>query len=141
MSSIAKAVMDKLQFAYCSSVFSRNWFASLYWNPVLSHRNKYKTVTTILIINGVATYQIKQVPKFFGATTFLVWTTDAWHLFQMIFLSSLFALVLFYENICFFDNYFVNLVINYSLIRIIFGGIFELFYKYILTRSVYERPI
>lgn len=41
-----------------------------YWNPEVSWTNKYK--------NG----DVKQGPRFFGSTTFLVWTTDGYHMLR-----------------------------------------------------------
>jgi hypothetical protein len=43
-----------------------------YWDPNISWTNKYK--------NGDYT----QGPKFFGSTTFLVWTTDGYHMTRMV---------------------------------------------------------
>lgn len=78
IAAFSKAVMDVLNFHYGESLFvkAKNKF---FWDPLLSHLNKYK--------NGDPT----QGPRFFGSTTFFVWTTDAWHLFQMI--NSLFYTV------------------------------------------------
>lgn len=42
-----------------------------YWNPDISWVNKYK--------NG----DVNQGPKYFGSTSFLVWTTDGYHLLRM----------------------------------------------------------
>jgi hypothetical protein len=75
LSAIAKAVMDVIQFKYYDSIFKEG--NSYFWNPTLSWYNKYKNLDP------------KQGPKFFLSTTVLVWTTDAWHLFQMIFLNAL----------------------------------------------------
>jgi hypothetical protein len=43
-----------------------------YWDPNISWKNKYK--------NGDPT----QGPKHFGSTTFLVWTTDGYHMTRFI---------------------------------------------------------
>lgn len=43
-----------------------------YWNPQVSYRNKYKGGITA---NG---------PKFPGSTTYLVWTTDGYHMLRMV---------------------------------------------------------
>ena len=45
---------------------SNNW-----WNPAESWKNKYKDRDP------------EQGPAYFGSTTFLVWTTDAYHCFRM----------------------------------------------------------
>jgi hypothetical protein len=70
ISGISKAIMDKINFHYGKSVFRKK--NAMFWHPVVSSQNKYK--------DGIK----KRGPKFFGSTTFLVWTTDAWHLFGMI---------------------------------------------------------
>lgn len=72
LSGISKAIKDKINFHYYDSVFNQKG-NSFFWNPELSSLNKYKNQDP------------KQGPKFFGSTTFLVWLTDAWHLFDTIF--------------------------------------------------------
>lgn len=58
---------DALQFHYSdfNKVFQKN--NPSFWNPSYSWTNKYK--------NG----DYKQGPKYFGSTSFLVWTTDGYH--------------------------------------------------------------
>jgi len=72
ISGVAKSVKDTLKDHYYSSIFSKlkNW---QYWDASKSWINKYKFP-----------YSIEMEPKFFGSTTFLAWTTDAWHLFDTI---------------------------------------------------------
>lgn len=43
-----------------------------YWDPKISWRNKYK--------NG----DVTQGPRYFGSTTFLVWTTDGYHMTRFV---------------------------------------------------------
>lgn len=71
LSSIAKAIQDKLSFHFSTSVF-KNVKNPQYWNPAISHRNKWKNGNKI---NG---------EKFLGSSTILVGLTDAWHLFGFI---------------------------------------------------------
>lgn len=73
---IAKAVKDVLVFH--SSKFETKFPNSnlnfwILWPPYSSWRNKYK--------NG----SVSNGSKYFGSTTFLVWLTDGWHLFDSIF--------------------------------------------------------
>ena len=42
-----------------------------FWNGKISHQNKYKN------------FDPQQGPAYFGSTTFLVWTTDSYHLSRM----------------------------------------------------------
>lgn len=66
---------------YQNEVTTHNWYQyklrhpnanPQWWWPRLSTNNKYK--------NG----DPAQGPKFFGSTTFLVWTTDKYHLNRML---------------------------------------------------------
>lgn len=64
---------DYLQFHYDGS--------NSYWQPDISWRRKYRGGDPAL------------GPKFFGSTTFLVWTTDGWHLMKFGQHMSLAALI------------------------------------------------
>ena len=78
LAGLSNGVMDTLQFHYSKSIFRKD---SLFWNPAMSWKNKYKTSGGELLK--------PLTPKFPGSTTFLVWTTDGWHLFQMIMFACL----------------------------------------------------
>lgn len=73
LSAICKAICDTLMFHFTKSIFSR--LKNRYWFPSISWKNKYKKdfITSDII------YPLE--PRFPGSTTFLVWLTDAWHLF------------------------------------------------------------
>jgi len=105
--------MDTLQFHYGNSCFSKlkkqNW-----WNPSISWKNKYKNNNP------------DEGSKFFGSTTIFVWTTDAWHFFQMIFLSTFFLGIVFYSPMFTFEY---SWIIDFIIYRIIFGFIFSLSFK------------
>lgn len=82
LAGFAKGFSDTLQFHYSKSIFSDKNYSQSYFNPDISWHNKYQANS-------------ETVPNFWGSTTFLVWTTDAWHLTQMIeFMSWLVALLL-----------------------------------------------
>ncbi len=109
-----KAIMDALQFHYSTSIFIR-FKNQQWWNPSISWKNKYK--------NG----DKKNGPKFFGSTTFLSFITDGWHLSQFIFLSSLQFAILFGINMTTpFQWYYW--VAGFIILKVVLGGIFELFY-------------
>lgn len=74
LAAIFKAVMDKLQFHYDKS---RWWNKGKWWNPAESWQLKWK--------NG----DEKQGERFWLSSTVFAWLTDAWHFFQMLFLSCL----------------------------------------------------
>ena len=69
LAGLFNGVMDTLQFHYGSSPFPKD---SLFWNPSLSWRNKYK--------NG----DPGQGPRFPGSTTIFVLVTDGWHLMKAL---------------------------------------------------------
>jgi len=105
------AVMQTLIFHYEVSVFKNaKRFRRTFWDPNYSYVNKFK--------NNSPNQPF--IPKFFGSTTFLVWTTDAWHLLDKIFLTLLFASVYFYP----FPNndliLFIDLLVGYVIFTISF---------------------
>lgn len=112
VAAIANAVMDTLQHHYSTSIFK--YTNARFWNPRYSHLNKYKGH---LKVNG---------PKFFGSTTFLVWTTDGWHLFQFIFLSCWQAAI----AVSLVDGWWV--LVYFAVIKFLFGVIFEIMYGRLL---------
>jgi hypothetical protein len=77
IAGLANGIMDTLQFHYSQSIFPYN---SEFWNPDLSWKNKWKQIDGELVQ--------PLTPRFFGSSTFLVWTTDAWHLFQTIMFAA-----------------------------------------------------
>jgi hypothetical protein len=124
--SISKAIMDVICFKYHISVFSK--LKHNYWfNPDSSWRNKYKDNDP------------KKGAAFFGSTTFLSWTTDAWHFFQMIMLSSFqISIILcinkiFLSELCFW-HVFVSDMIIFIAIKFFTGVVFEIFWKKILIK-------
>jgi hypothetical protein len=73
---LSNGVMDSLQFHFERTVFADPAkFDPQFWNPALSWSNKYKDHTPA---NGEA---------FLGSSTFLVFTTDGWHLAKFIMLK------------------------------------------------------
>lgn len=78
---VCNSVMDTLAYHYSTSIFSKVADQE-FWNPDISWLNKYKGRDP------------DAGPKFFGSTTFLVWTTDAWHLFKSLMLIFFFLGVL-----------------------------------------------
>jgi len=69
-------------------------------------------------------------PKFVGSTTIFVWTTDGWHLFQMLFLSCL-DLALCLVS---FDSY--KVAIFFVLAKLLRGWSFEGTRKYIHSEQL-----
>jgi hypothetical protein len=116
----SKAIMDNLQFHFNRSIFNQLKYNQKFWNPTLSWENKYK--------EGSMTE-----PKFFGSTTYFVFTTDAWHLFQMLMLLCLFIGI---SITSFYSGSFIFMVIKISILRLFFGFSFTLFFDKYLIKSV-----
>ena len=113
----ANSVMDKLSHHYSRSTFSKKKNQQ-YWNPSLSWRNKYK--------NG----DPKQGAKFFGSTTFLVFTTDAWHFYKWILLSVIpipGAIIIGFTA----WGHWLVFVAGYVVLRAAFVWTFHLFYHWV----------
>lgn len=72
LSGAAKAVKDTISHHHGMSVFA-TWNAQ-YWNPQESWKNKYKNYD-----------QGDKRPRYLLATTWLVWTTDAWHFMDTLY--------------------------------------------------------
>lgn len=112
VAGIFNAIMDVLKTRWETSIFSsmKNTKIIDWMNPSISFHNKWK--------NG----DIGQGEKFFGSSTFLVWTTDFWHFCKMIMIISLsLGAVLYTEKF--------NLFIDGLLILSSFTITFEVFYS------------
>jgi len=76
LAGLANGLMDTLAFHFTKDNylwrFKSNWFG----NPADTWVNKYKN------------YPEDQSPKYWGATTFLSFTTDAWHFFKFFQLQA-----------------------------------------------------
>jgi len=96
----------------------QNWF-----NPKISWKNKYKNNDP------------KQGAKFFGSTTFLVWTTDAWHFFQMIMLTSIQLVGAIPIAIIIGKYVLVTTIILTIIYKIIFGALFEFFWTLVFPKK------
>lgn len=82
---LSNGVSDAIQHKYDQTVFA-NWNNDQYWNPDLSYRNKYRS------------WPDDRRAAFPGAKTWLVWTTDAWHLTKTIQLKSVQAAIVTYRR-------------------------------------------
>lgn len=113
LAGIAKAVMDTLQFHYMTSIFAR--YNPLFWDPDMSWANKWKGGNSI------------KGEKFFLSSTLLVWTTDAWHLFQMIFLTLIIGAIVLYKPM-------VNIWADAVILKVAMTGTFELFFAKVFKK-------
>ena len=107
---ISKAICDVSECCFNNSKLAK--LNPLFWDKHKSWKNKWK--------GGVAA----NGEKFFGSSTFLVWITDAWHLFNMLSYLSLF--IAGYLTATYLDKWYL------VIIPFPFGlMIFELIYKYL----------
>jgi len=124
LGGLFKAIMDTLQFHYNRSVFNKVDRRS-YWDPQHSWKNKY--------LHGMAEYG----PKFWGSTTWFVFVTDGWHLFQMLFLLSMTVSLMAAPFLELNWYWYIVTAITY---RLILGGVFQLFYKKLLIKKDVRNP-
>lgn len=116
ISAIAKAGMDKINFHFYESIFSK--FSHRFWNSEYSWQNKWRDGNPDL---G------EDYP--FSSTLF-VFLTDGWHLLQFIFLNSFFVALFL---IALHDFSYREAIVQLILLRALFGLVFELHFKYIFA--------
>ena len=107
---ISKAICDVSECCFNNSKLAK--LNPLFWDKHKSWKNKWK--------GGVAA----NGEKFFGSSTFLVWITDAWHLFNMLSYLSLF--IAGYLTAKYLDKWYLA-IIPFPIGLVIF----ELIYKYL----------
>lgn len=126
ISGVCKAIMDTLQFHFDESIFRD--LNSKFWNPEISWKNKYYPIESVEQANN--SLKLKYIrKKWFNLIPIPVFLTDAWHLFQSIFLNSISISISLSINIT--DNVFIDFII----IRGIIGLSFWLFYDKILIKN------
>jgi hypothetical protein len=116
LAAILNAAMDTLNARYKQSVFFTKQFRiNRFTNPEFSWQNKWK--------NGDRT----QGELFFGSSTFLVWTTDAWHLFKTTMLLCFSVAIVIYSPM-------LHPIIDAVIYWLTFGAVFELFWSKIFLK-------
>jgi hypothetical protein len=119
IAAIAEAIMDTLSHRFNNSIFSE--LDRFWWDPTFSWRNKYRQRNITL------------GPRFWGSTTFFVFTTDAWHMFKMISKEgSLLGIALILVGVL--DVNFWHVAILFTLNRLFFGIVFHINYTYLFKR-------
>jgi hypothetical protein len=118
LAGILNAAMDIIVSTsrYNKSVFktlSKKW--EPFFDSTISWQNKWK--------NG----DRNQGEKFFGSSTFLVWTTDAWHLFKTTMLLCFSIAIVTYSPM-------VHPIIDAVIYWLTFGAVFELFWSKIFLK-------
>jgi hypothetical protein len=111
LSGIFKAAADKI--AFHGGIF-QSW--GPYWNMETGWRLKWK--------NG----DKAQGERFPGSSTIFVWTTDSFHLLQMLYLTCFFLAIVTYE-----PNF--GLLWDFLLLRVVFGVVFEICFAYLFEKK------
>ena len=114
-SSIAEAIMDKIQFHYDKSIFSQDKNKQTFWDPTKSWVNKWKDSSA------------KQ-ERFLGSSTIFVFTTDAWHLFKFFRNTFLFI------GLPLLSFGSMNIILAAILARIIYGLVFTICFDKLLIK-------
>lgn len=78
LAGISKAIKDRVMTGWSSSRFKKWGFNRQWWDTSLSWRNKWKT-------DGIWTSNQEKFPL---SSTLLVFVTDAWHCFDLVFMIS-----------------------------------------------------
>lgn len=115
-SSIAEAIMDKIQFHYDKSIFSQDKYKQTFWNPNLSWVNKWKDNSA-------------KEEKFLGSSSIFVFTTDAWHLFKFFRNTFLFI------GLPLLSFGSMNIILASILARIIYGLVFTICFGFFLNKN------
>lgn len=113
ISAIANAIMDKISFHHSTSIF-KDW--SNWWNPKESWKYKWK--------NG----NKAEGEKFWLSSTWLVWTTDAWHLMKSIMEMCLLVAIVIYTP-------YFNPIIDLGILFLVQAVTFHTFFTYILNKT------
>jgi hypothetical protein len=113
-SSIAEAIMDKIQFHYDKSIYSQDKYKQTFWNPTKSWVNKWK--------------EDLKTERFLGSSTIFVFTTDAWHLFKFFRNTFLFI------GLPLLSFGSMNIILAAILARIIYGLVFTICFDKLLIK-------
>ena len=114
-SSIAKSVMDTLNFHYDTSIFARSKYRD-FLDPAISWKRKYK--------NG----DPKQGERFWGSSRWFSFVTDGWHLFQCVHLSAFFASLAIMVTSGMSEHKLIAGLAAFVASYLIYGFVFELFF-------------
>lgn len=126
----AYAVMWTLQFHYFNSVFGR--LNPYWWNPGISHINKWQIYDDGVIKRNE---KGKRIEKFPGSSTIFVWLTDAFHLFQFLFLNSLILALSLMADGKIVYSFQVQWWEAFIGIRIIYAVVFEGLFGWLLIKK------
>ncbi len=114
-SSVAEAIMDKIQFHYDKSIFSKDKYKQTFWDPTKSWVNKWKDSSA-------------REERFLGSSTIFVFTTDAWHLFKFFRNTFLFI------GLPLLSFGSMNIILAAILARVIYGLVFTICFDKLLIK-------
>jgi hypothetical protein len=114
-SSVAEAIMDKIQFHYDKSIFSQDKYKQTFWDPTKSWVNKWKDSSA-------------REERFLGSSTIFVFTTDAWHLFKFFRNTFLFI------GLPLLSFGSMNIILAAILARVIYGLVFTICFDKLLIK-------
>lgn len=115
IAAAADSTKETLQFHFGKSIFSKH--PNL--DPFHSWRNKYKNKA----------YDGKYMPNFWGSTTIFVALTDFFHSCKSIWLLMMFLSIIFYTPM-------INWWADFLILRVAYGLVFELFFRWVLIRRI-----
>jgi len=127
----AYAVMWTLQFRFSESIF-RNLNKN-YWNPAFSWMNKWSVSKSLK--EYIENPNSGKGERFPGSSTIFVWLTDAFHLFQFIFLNSLILALSFMADGKIVYSFPVQLWEAFIGIRLIYALVFEGLFGWLLIKK------
>lgn len=128
LAAFCKGIADTLQFHFMESVFNDVGRRPRFWNPKLSWENKYKRDKSGHLVQPLK-------PRFPGSTTFLVFLTDGWHLFEAL------RNVAHAASLCLLGSALITLpvlawlAVLVTLVYVIHAGAFHLAYTVIFIKK------
>jgi hypothetical protein len=127
LAAMVNAIMDKLAFNFNSSVFKD--LDPKLWNPKESWKNKWRIPMELSIHDDyyLGLYKPPYQESFPFSSTFLVWLTDAWHLFKALFLGLIMLSIVLYIPI-------FGIFVDFILFYVGYTTVFTYLYDYILRK-------
>lgn len=127
IAAISNAIMDR-------SALNQLW--GNWWNKSNSWRNKWKKNKKGNLISNnkrlwyyLWLYKPSYVELFPYSSTIFVWTTDAWHLFQMFMLSCFQLGISLNIKFIYLNDNFYNELLEFLALKTLFSLVFQVFYK------------
>jgi hypothetical protein len=121
LAAILAAMGDIMAHKHASSIFNKTGNFSFWGANSWVRKYKYNNP--------------KAGRAFFGSTTFLVWLTDGWHLVKTLKWLLIFVAIMIGEVYYPIGSGHWSLTaLEFVIMLVVYGGVFELFYTFILRR-------